>query len=127
VRLVYFPYTDSGENVQSPALRLGVRAATTIRLDKARYRNGETVNFSGRITTGPVIPRKSVYLQVVVRQRWRTFDTTRADAQGRWKLSYRFTATNRLAAYRFRAVIPTEQSFPWATGGSRAVRVFVAP
>jgi hypothetical protein len=113
--------------VQSASLRLGVRAATTIRLDAARYRNGETVNFAGRITTGPVIPRKSVYVQVVVRGRWRTFATTRADAQGRWKLSYRFTATNRLAVYRFRAVIPTEQSFPWATGRSHAVRVFVTP
>jgi hypothetical protein len=127
VRLVYFPYSDSSENVQSASLRLGVRAATTIWLDEARYRNGETVNFSGQITTGPVIPRKSVYLQVVVRGRWRTFDTARADAQGRWKLSYRFTATKRLAVYRFRAVIPTEPSFPWATGRSRAVRVFVTP
>jgi hypothetical protein len=127
VRLVYFPHSDSSENVQSVPLRLGVRAATTIRLDQAHYRNGETVNFSGRITTGPVIRRKSVYVQVVVRGRWRTFATTRADAQGRWKLSYRFTATNRLAVYRFRAVIPTEQSFPWATGRSRAVRVFVTP
>jgi hypothetical protein len=127
VRLVYFPYSDSSENVQSPVRRLGVRAATTMGLDKARYRNGDTVNFSGRITTGPVIPRKSVYLQVVVRGRWRTFDTTRADLAGRWTVRYRFTATRRLTAYRFRAVIPAEQSFPWATGRSQAVRVLVRP
>jgi hypothetical protein len=127
VRLVYFPYSDSSENVQSPVRRLGVRAATTIGLDKARYRNGDSVNFSGRITTGPVIPRKSVYLQVVVRGRWRTFDTTRADSAGRWTVRYRFTATRRLTAYRFRAVIPAEQSFPWATGQSQAVRVLVRP
>jgi hypothetical protein len=125
VRLVYFPYSDSSETVQSGSRRLEVRAATTIALDKSRYRNGDTVNFSGRITTVPVIPRKSVYLQVVVRGRWRTFDTTRADSDGRWRLRYRFTATKRLTAYRFRAVIPTEQSFPWATGESPAVRVLV--
>jgi hypothetical protein len=127
VRLVYFPYSDSSENVQSASRNLDVRAATTIRLDKALYRNGEAVNFSGRITTRPAIRRKSVYLQVVVRGRWRTFDTTRADSDGRWRLRYRFTATRRLTAYRFRAVVPTEQSFPWATGRSQAVRVLVSP
>jgi hypothetical protein len=127
LRLVYFPYSDSSENVQSVSRRLDVRASTTIRLDKARYRNGDTVSFSGRITAKPIVPRKSVYLQVVVRGRWRTFDTTRADSEGRWSLRYRFTATRRLTAYRFRAVIPAEQTFPWATGRSRAVRVFVTP
>jgi hypothetical protein len=127
VRLVYFPYSDSSENVQSPSRRLAVRASTTIRLDKARYRNGDTVNFFGRITTRPVTRRKSVYLQVVVRDRWRTFDTTRADSEGRWRLRYRFTATRRLTAYRFRAVIPTDDGYPWAAGHSRAVRVLVTP
>jgi hypothetical protein len=127
VRLVYFPYSDSSENIQSSSGRLAVRAATTIHLDREGYRNGDTVRFSGRITTGPVIRRKSVYLQVVVRGRWRTFDTTHADARGRWKLRYRFTATRRPTAYRFRAVIPTEHAFPWAPGHSRAVRVVVAP
>jgi hypothetical protein len=127
VRLVYFPYSDSSENVQSASLRLGVRAATTIRLDKARYRNGDTVKFSGRITTRPVIRRKAVYLQVVVRGRWRTFDTTRADSDGVWRLRYRFTATQRPTAYRFRAVIPTDEGYPWAAGHSRALRVLVMP
>jgi hypothetical protein len=127
VRLVYFPYSDSSENVQSPTGRLKVRASTTIKLDRDGYRNGDTVNFSGRITTRPVIRRKSVYLQVVVRGRWRTFDTTRADAQGRWTLRYRFTATRHPTMYRFRAVIPAEHAFPWAQGRSRGVRVLVMP
>jgi hypothetical protein len=126
VRLVYFPYSDSSETVQSPSRRLVVRASTTIQLDRSRYRNGDTVRFSGRITTRPLIRRKSVYLQVIVRGRWRTFDTTRADAEGRWKLGYRFTATRRLTAYRFRAVVPTDEGYPWARGHSRAVRVVVA-
>jgi hypothetical protein len=127
VRLVYFPYSDSSENVQSPVRRLGVRAATTIGLDRTRYRNGDSVNFSGRITTQPVIRRKSVYLQVVVRGRWRTFDTTRAEPDGRWRLRYRFTATRRPTAYRFRAVIPSDEGYPWAAGHSRALRVMVVP
>jgi hypothetical protein len=127
VRFVYFPYSDSSENLQSPSGLLAVRASTTIQLDRTGYRNGDTVKFSGRITTGPVIRHKSVYLQVVVRGRWRTFDTTRADARGRWKLRYRFTATRRPTVYRFRAVIPAEHAFPWAPGRSRALRVLVSP
>jgi hypothetical protein len=104
-----------------------VRTSTTIHLDRDQYRNGETVRFAGRITTVPLIRRKAVYLQVVVRGRWRTFDTARADARGRWKLHYRFTATRRPTVYRFRAVIPTEESFPWATGRSASVSVLVTP
>jgi hypothetical protein len=127
LRLVYFPYSDSSENFSSSSLRLDVRASSTIRLDRGRYRNGDSVRFSGRITTGPVIRRKAVYMQVVVRGRWRTFDTTHADSTGRWSLRYRFTATRRPTAYRFRAVIPAEQTFPWATGRSSAVRVLVMP
>jgi hypothetical protein len=62
-----------------------------------------------------------------VRGKWRTFDTTRADSKGRWGLRYRFTATRRPTVYRFRAVVPTEHGFPWATGHSRAVGVLVTP
>jgi hypothetical protein len=127
VRLIYFPYSDSSQNVQSPTRRLEVRASSTLHLDQSGYRNGDTVKFSGRITTTPTIRQKAVYLQVVVRGRWRTFDTARADANGRWTLRYRFTATRRPTAYRFRAVIPAEHAFPWATGRSRAVSVVVTP
>jgi hypothetical protein len=74
-----------------------------------------------------VLARKVVYLQALVRRQWRTFDTTRADAHGRWRLHYRFSATRRLTAYRFRAVVPAEELFPWSTGRSRVVRVLVAP
>jgi hypothetical protein len=127
VRLVYFPYSDNSENVLSPTRRLAVRASTTIHLDQTRYHNGDTVHFWGRITTAPVSRHKHVYLQVIVRGRWRTFDTTRADPAGGWRLRYRFTATRRPTAYRFRAVIPTDEGYPWATGQSRAVRVSVMP
>jgi hypothetical protein len=128
VRLVYFPFSDSSENVQSPPARLEVRAATSIQLDRSGYRNGETAHFSGRIATRPMPPGKAVYLQAIVRGHWRTFATTRANASGRWKLRYRFTATRRLTAYRFRCVVPAEtQPVSWASGHSRVMRVLVTP
>jgi hypothetical protein len=128
VRLVYFPYSDSSENTQSLSRRLAVRAATTIQLDQPRYRNGEAARFSGRITTRPVNAGQALYLQTIVRGHWRTFETTRADAKGRWKSRYRFTATRQLTSYRFRAVIPAGRGrVSWATGRSRSVRVLVSP
>lgn len=128
VRLIYFPYSDSSETVQSPSRRLRVRAATTMHAEQSGYRNGDTMRLSGRITTRPIARRQALYLQVIVRGRWRTFDTTRADARGRWKLNYRFTATRQLTMYRFRAVVPaSEQPVAWATGYSRPLRVIVTP
>jgi hypothetical protein len=127
MQLVYFPYTDTNEHAMTPPRSLRVRASTTIQLDQSGYRNGDVARFSGRVVSGPVLARKVVYLQALVRRQWRTFDTTRADAHGRWRLHYRFSATRRLTAYRFRAVVPAEELFPWSTGRSRVVRVLVAP
>lgn len=128
VRLVYFPYSDSNENVQSRDARLAVRSATTLNVDRGGYQNGETVRFSGRIISRPLNVGQAVYLQAMVRGRWRTFDTTRADPNGRWRLRYRFSATRRVTAYRFRAVIPASNiPVRWATGQSRTLRVLVTP
>ncbi len=105
-----------------------MRAATTIQTDQGGYSNGDTMRFSGRITTLPLARRQAVYLQTIVRGRWRTFGTTRASSRGRWTMAYRFTATRQLTRYRFRAVVPaSEQTVSWATGYSRALRVLVSP
>jgi len=125
--LVYFPYSDANGHGATPPRPLAVRAATTIQLDQAGYRNGDTARFFGHIVSGPVLTNKLVYLQALVRRQWRTFATTRADSVGRWRLRYRFSATRRLITYRFRAVVPAEQGFPWSTGHSRVMRVTVAP
>jgi hypothetical protein len=105
-----------------------VRAATTIQVDQARYRNGEAARFSGRITTRPVTAGQALFLQTIVRGQWRTVETTRADPKGRWTARHRFTATRLLTSYRFRAIIPADRGrVSWATGHSRAVRVLVSP
>ena len=127
MQLVYVPYTHVNGHGTTPSRLLSVRATTTIGLDQAGYRNGDTARFSGRILSGPVVAQKSVHLQALVRGTWRTFDTTRATSNGRWALRYRFSATRRLTMYRFRAAVPAETEYPWATGHSRILRVLVAP
>jgi hypothetical protein len=105
---------------------VAVPARSTIRVDRRRVRNGESVTFSGRLTGRP-LPEggKLVDLQVKLRGRWRTFATPRAGPGGRWAYPYRFEATRGLVRYRFRARIRREAAYPYELGHSRTVRVTV--
>ena len=127
VRLVYFPATDRNQAIVSPRRGLRVRATTTIQSDQGGYRNGDTLTFTGQIIKRRLIPHKSVYLQAMVRGHWRTFATTEADARGHWRMTHRFEATRRATRYTFRAVVPSQTGYAWATGHSRRVRVLVTP
>jgi hypothetical protein len=103
-----------------------VPARTSIRVDRRRVRNGDTVTFRGRLRGRPLPDGgKLVDLQVKLRDRWRTFATPRADPGGRWAFAYRFEATRGLVRYRFRARIRREAAYPYELGYSRTVRVTV--
>lgn len=107
-------------------LTLNVRARTSMRPNRRHLVNGETVTFHGRVRTGDIPAQgKLVEMQVWLRGKWRTFATTRADRRGLWKYDYRFDGTRGLQTYRFRAKLPPEAGYPFAAGGSRAVRVHV--
>lgn len=127
VRLVYFPASDRNQAVTSGRRGLRVQATTTIQTDQGGYRNGDTLTFSGQVITKRLIADKTVYVQAIVRGSWRTFATTQADARGRWRVAHRFEATRRATRYRFRAVVPSQTGYAWATGHSRTVRVLVTP
>ena len=127
VRLVYFPGTDRNDDAMSPSRDLRVQSATTIQSDQGGYRNGDTLTFTGQVINKHLIDDKSVYLQASVRGKWRTFATTKADSEGRWRMTHRFEATRRPTRYTFRAVVPSQTGYAWATGHSRTVRVFVTP
>jgi len=127
VRLVYFPSTNSNGDARSPSGDLRVQATTTIQSDQGGYRNGDTLTFTGQVIKKHLIDKKSVYLQAIVRGKWRTFATTEADSQGRWRMTHRFEATRRPTRYTFRAVVPAQTGYDWATGHSRSVRVLVTP
>jgi hypothetical protein len=107
-------------------LNLNVRSKTSMRPNHRRRVNGESVRFHGRIKTGR-IPKggKLIEVQVYVRGQWRTFATTRAGAHGTWSYDYRFDGTRGNQTYRFRARVPRETGYPFATGRSGVVRVRV--
>lgn len=108
-------------------VRLRVRAATTMTVDRRRVVNGEGVTFRGRLRGRPFpAGGKLVEIQARGRGRWMTFGTTRARARtGRWSFPYRFSATRGTVQYRFRARVPRDSGYPYETGTSPSVVVGV--
>ena len=127
VRLLYFPSTDRSDARISPSRALRVQATTTIQTDQGGYRNGDTMVLTGRVIRKHLIANKSVYLQAIIRGSWRPFGTTHADSNGRWRLTHRFEAIRRPTIFTFRAVVPSQTGYVWATGHSRSVRVLATP
>lgn len=108
------------------AVRVDVPAATTLRVSKRRVPGGGRVRFTGDVLGGPMPPRgKLVNLQAYYRGKWRTFALPRAAGDGGWQHRYRFGATTAKIAYRFRALVPREDGYPYGPGRSKTIRVVV--
>jgi hypothetical protein len=126
-RKLRFAY--AGSSAALPAERsitMTVPAQTTLRVDRKRVLNGQTVGFSGRLGTRPVpAGGKLVELQVRLSDRWQTFRTSRTDDAGRWAIGYRFKRTRGVQHFRFRARLPIEASYPFVAGRSRGLTVRV--
>jgi hypothetical protein len=125
-RTLRFAY--AGNELLMPAgaaVTLRVPAAATLRPSRRTVRNGSTVTFSGALRARPAVAGKLVSLQAFYRRAWRTFAVARADARGRFRQTYRFQATVGRVAYRFRARIEREASYPFETGVTPVVTVVV--
>ena len=124
IRLVYF-----GTPLISGAIRdlkLAVPARSSLRARRRTLLNGQAQVFRGRVTPRPGLSAgKLVELQTVLAGRWQTFRTVRANALGRWRIAYRFRRTSGTVRYRFRARLPREAGYPFATGHSRTIAVTV--
>ena len=105
---------------------LRVPAAATLAASPRRLAPGGTVRFTGRLRGRP-LPRsgKLIDLQARERGRWKTFDSVRTGARGRFAAKLRFTRRARRVTYPFRARVRRDESYPYALGLSRAVRVRV--
>ncbi len=110
----------------SREVNIVVPASSTLGVNRRRARNGGSVVFRGRVRSQPLPPTgKLVEMQAFFRRKWRTFSTVRSDAQGRWRFRYRFGGTVGRVRYRFRAQLPAEGGYPFATGRSPVVGVIV--
>jgi hypothetical protein len=107
-------------------VRLRVPAASTMTVNRRRVVNGQGVMFSGTVRSVPLPPGgKLILLEVRLSGGWQTFRTVRSDVTGRWRMPYRFDRTVGVQWYRFRAKLPREAGYPFATGASKSIRVRV--
>jgi hypothetical protein len=106
---------------------LRVRARSTLEPSRRSLRNGESVVLRGRLLGRPVPSTgKLVTVQAWTSRGWLTFGNARARARdGKWSYRYTFTGTSRTARYRFRALVPREESYPYVTGTSPVKAVVV--
>jgi hypothetical protein len=112
-----------------PALRarllLGVRPRVSLHVRPRHVGAGGRIRLSGRVLSAPrPRPGKLVALQAFDGGRWRTFALTRSHKKGRYSRSYRFTRSAG-RTFRFRAHLPLEGAYPYASGNSPSVRVRV--
>jgi hypothetical protein len=110
----------------SRRVRVNVRAGVTLRARPKRVPRGGRVRFRGRLLGKPIpAVGKLIDLQAFDGGRWRTFETTRANREGRFRARYRFTRTFSPRTFRFRARARREARYPYALGTSKVVRVRV--
>jgi hypothetical protein len=126
-RLIRFVYRVPGVE-DAVDVNLRVRARPRLATSRTRARNGERVTFRGSLGGAPYPTQGAlVQLQAKRGKRWQTFATPRARTRGRFRYRYRFTRTTGARTYLFRARVPRQPTYPYATGSSSTKSVRVTP
>lgn len=100
----------------------------SLEVDPPKLRNGGHIHLWGTLP-GPAAEGRVVILQANVKgsRRWITFRRATTDGTGRFKSGYRFRSTSRRTIYRFRAIVPRQDHYPYVEGHSKPVHVVVRP
>jgi hypothetical protein len=93
---------------------------------KRRTSNGKRIRMYGSIP-GPRRGGRIVILQASAlhSHSWLTFRKARTDALGNFTAHYRFTSTGTTTRYRFRALVPAQNGYPYEGGTSRTRKIKV--
>lgn len=118
IRLGYRAYSRDASFADTTDVRLVVAAGLTLKASRTKVRNREATTFGGRLLGRPV-PKKGVVvdLQVLFRNKWRTFAAPRTNRKGTYHYKYRFMAG--AANWKFRARVRADSSYPYALGQTR--------
>jgi hypothetical protein len=57
------------------------------------------------------------------KKRWQVFRTDRTDEECRFAARYKLRATENARRYRFRALVPQAEGYPYLRGASRTFKV----
>ena len=127
IDIAYKWFRESAQYTHTTSVTVNVVPQVTLKADRARLRNGQTVRFAGKVAGAPREARKVVELQARVGQSWQTFGTARLRSNGTFAYRYRFTRTSRPTVYQFRASVKAERGWPFLSGQSRTAKVAVRP
>lgn len=107
--------------------RLSLRAHAHPRLHvRPRHplHNGKAARFAVELN-GPAAEGRWVKLQARSGHHWVEVRNGRTNAKGTYRARYRFHATTGRRRYKFRAVVPSQQGYPYERGRSHVRRVTV--
>jgi hypothetical protein len=109
-------------------VRYYAHAAPSLEANPPKLRNDSRVRLWGKLPR-PSAGKRVVVLQanVVGSKRWITFRRATTDRHGDFETGYRFHSTTRRTEYRFRAIVPTQDHYPYVEGHSKPVSVLVRP
>lgn len=120
-----FVHYVSGDTVVARhglALTAAVRPQFGVR-PTHRVRNHDRLYFTGRLP-GPACTARVVKVQAKLgKSRWQVFRTDRTDGDCRFSARYRLRATHNARRYRFRALVPQAEGYPYERGASRTYKV----
>ncbi len=110
------------------SVRYYAHTAPTLVANPPKLENGGRVKLWGLVPQ-PGAEGRVVVLQanVVGSKRWITFRRATTDAHGHFQAGYRFHSTTRKTTYRFRAIVPRQDHYPYEEGHSDPVSVLVHP
>jgi hypothetical protein len=110
------------------SVRYYAHAAPSLAVTPSELRDGGQIELTGWLPQ-PAAAARVVIVQakVVGSKRWITFRRSTTGPRGAFKASYRFHSTTRKTDYRFRAVVPAQDDYPYVEGHSKPVSVLVRP
>lgn len=121
---VYFPGTETRRDT-SERVTLGTGAKLKLRVSKKHARTGQTVTFSGTVTSfDRAVPAsgKIIALQFYTAKKWRpAVAIARTDSRGRFKVKYKFDGGGNKARIVFRVMAPAEDGWGHTTSNSRRI------
>jgi hypothetical protein len=123
-RRVFVHHVHGSAVVAHHGLELRSRARPRFDVRPVHARNGDRLRFTGRVP-GPACSQRVVKVQAKVGERWQVFRTARSNEGCRFAAHYRLRATTGAAKYRFRAIVPPQDGYPYERGHSRSGTVSV--
>jgi hypothetical protein len=128
---VAFPGEERLGSASRRPMTLRVRGGVELEAAPTTLRTGEAVRFSGRVHSfSAPLPRRGKLVAIqyfeTAAKRWRPVLVTRTDHSGRFHAGYRFRYVSGVARIRLRAVVLSEERWPYAPGASTPVTVRVA-